>query len=193
MRIDDTTRNSALTLVCAACRGPALAEFVLVCPVRPGDEGLFADVPGITLRRLPSPAEGFEACYRPVPGAPDLRDLAMPDAYRSGYARWALRASDAVLTCLRCGVIQTRAVTLPEDYFYRIDYRGKPLWAGSREQAEDLLAFIEGDARGRKPWKEYKYGDGATFLSRIPTEFLTAKARDTVVKRLRKVLDEGAT
>lgn len=190
MRIDAHARQHGLTVVCAACRGPALAEFVLVCEVRSAGAGLFADLPAITLRRLPAPRDGFEACYRPTPGAPDLRDIAVPEAYAPGRARWSPRASDAVVTCLRCGVVQTRAAS-QKDYFFQVDYRGKALRAGSRGQAQDLLAFIEDDDRRRKPWKDYRYGQGALFLSRIPTAFLTAKARDTIVQRLRKRIAEG--
>lgn len=192
MSLDAFSRANDLTLVCAACRGPALADFVRYCPVRAGDEALFRDLPGITISRRPAPDDGFLACYRPVPGAPDLRDRVLPGTY--GFADWAfsLRSSDAVLTCLRCGTVQTRAVSLPEEYFYQVEYRGKPLRAGSRAQAQDLLAFIDGNDRRRKPWKDYTTQQGASFLSRIPTHFLTAKARDIIVKRLRNRLDEGA-
>lgn len=193
MRLDAFSRANDLTLVCAVCRGPALAEFVLYCPVRDGDEGLFRDLPGITLSRRPAPHEGFLACYRPVPGAPDLRDMVLPGTYGYATSAFRLSGSEAVLCCTRCGAVQTRAVSLPEECFYQVEYRGKMLHAGSRSAAEELLAFIEGDDRRRKAWRDYSLPGSGSFLSRIPTHFLTAKARDTLVKRLRKRLDEGAT
>ncbi|MCW1933332.1 hypothetical protein [Pararhodobacter zhoushanensis] len=196
---DTSSRRHDPVVSCSACRGPALHDTTYYCPIKPDDVSLFDQKPWLTVQRIPETEADVRVRYQPGRGAPSIHDLDLPLTYRWNHAPWRANtrqtatgeATEAVVTCLRCGTVEARFVDLPAEYFFQIDYRGKALWAPSRSTAEDLLEFIEGDDRRRLPAKDYRTGERASFLSRIPTEFLTAKARDTVVKRLRKRLEEG--
>lgn len=72
-----------------------------------------------------------------------------------------------------------------EDRFFQVEFRGQTLWAANRDHALALIEFIEGSDRRRLP-------DDVTraWARRIPTHFLTAKGRETIVKRLRRLIEE---
>jgi hypothetical protein len=56
------------------------------------------------------------------------------------------------------------------------------LWAFHRESAQELRKYLASEDRNRE---RYRW---ELFLRHIPATFMTAKARDAVVKRLDRIL-----
>jgi hypothetical protein len=86
------------------------------------------------------------------------------------------------ITCANCGYRRRHDLRWPEDAFFQIEYRSKTLWAFHRESAMELRAFIAAPQRVNKGYRWSK------FLMHVPKEFLDAKARATVTKRLDRLL-----
>ncbi|MFN8528965.1 MAG: hypothetical protein U0670_10165 [Anaerolineae bacterium] len=92
-----------------------------------------------------------------------------------------------VASCEDCRATYVVDLVLPEHLYYRWMIRGKLLYAYNRDHAVDLLDYVESTDRDLK-----KYGyQAALWLKRTPKEFLSAKVRDEVVKKIRKSLKEG--
>jgi hypothetical protein len=68
----------------------------------------------------------------------------------------------------------------PNDAFWRWEIRGSVLWAFSREHAQVLREFIR--LSHREP---ADFGvEFASFLARLPSEFLRAQVRDEIVRMI---------
>ena len=123
------------------------------------------------------------------------RDLAAIDDMPHGYsaADWQhsqywMRSHDGragAILCDACGLNRKHDLDWPNDAFYQIEYRNSVLWAFNRDSASELLTYIESEDRTRQ---NFTYSN---FLMKIPTVFLTKKARGTVAKRLTAVLRKG--
>ena len=96
--------------------------------------------------------------------------------YRSNGSDWG------TVACHECGVRRKHVLTWPNDALYQVEFRRKILWAFDRESASDIRNFIASWDRNRASFK------WQNLLLHIPKEFLAAKARDEIVKRLNRLL-----
>ena len=87
------------------------------------------------------------------------------------------RARAGSVVCRACGHQSKTTLDWPNDAWFQILYRNQILWAFNRDMAVELLSYIADTNRTREG-RKYR-----SFLMKVPSQFLTAKARDTVVKR----------
>ena len=85
--------------------------------------------------------------------------------------------------CAKCGLNCKHELDWPGDAFFQIEYRNNILWAFDRDTAIVLLKYIASEDRDR-----HRYGHRMLFLMKVPSMFLSKKARETVVKKLSAVL-----
>ncbi|MEO8289252.1 MAG: hypothetical protein ABI670_22830 [Chloroflexota bacterium] len=90
-----------------------------------------------------------------------------------------------VVRCAVCHHIGLHEISWPNDAYYRWDIRGNTLWACNREHAEAILSFLSSKERD-----ETRYPGFEKSLRKLPTEFITAKVRDDVVKAITRTLAE---
>jgi hypothetical protein len=80
--------------------------------------------------------------------------------------------------CTSCDYRRKHVLNWPDDAYFSIVYKDSILWAFHREMVTELLKFIASDDRD---FRKFRYRSS---LMKIPKVFLTAKARDHVVKKL---------
>jgi hypothetical protein len=85
--------------------------------------------------------------------------------------------------CGSCGYLNRHVLDWPAEAFYAVSIRGRTLWRWSRKHALALRAYVAATDRARVP--------GARWLSRVPRDFLAARNRDELVKKLDRLLTEG--
>jgi hypothetical protein len=88
-----------------------------------------------------------------------------------------------ICRCGSCGYLNRHLLDWPAEAFYAVSIRGRTLWMWSREHVLSLRAYVAATDRARVP--------GARWLSRVPREFLAARNRDELVKKLDRLLAEG--
>ncbi len=89
-----------------------------------------------------------------------------------------------VIKCLACHNVKAENVSWPDDAYYRWDIRGNTLWACNREHAEVLLAFLGSKERDESHFPGYEKS-----LRKLPTEFISAKVREDIVKAISRTLE----
>lgn len=87
-----------------------------------------------------------------------------------------------VITCPGCGLRRKHRLDWPQDAWFQIAYRGHVLWAFTRDHGLELLDYVRAQNRCRG---RYRY---RAFLMKVPTLFLTARARGDVAKKLEALL-----
>jgi hypothetical protein len=88
-----------------------------------------------------------------------------------------------ICRCGACGYLNRHLLEWPAEAYYAASHRGRTLWMFTREHAAALRAYIAADDRQNAP--------GARWLSRVPKEFLAARNRAALVKKLDRLLAEG--
>lgn len=84
------------------------------------------------------------------------------------------------VSCPKCVSRYSHRLRWPSDAFYRVEHRGKVLWAWNREYLIMVREFIASLARNT---------DGSYYLRRkIPKFFLLAKHRERMVCKIDAVL-----
>ena len=86
------------------------------------------------------------------------------------------------LTCTSCSERKKHQLQWPQQAYFQIDYRNHVLWAFNEESLCDLIDFIRSDDRDTT---KYRW---SAFLRHVPSQFLGRKARESVVKKLEKLL-----
>lgn len=86
------------------------------------------------------------------------------------------------ISCSTCHLHRPHMLEWPADALYQIDYRGDVLWAFHRESALELRDFIASEHRDRRNLK------WQGFLLKIPGKFLHRGARETISRKLGKLL-----
>jgi len=105
----------------------------------------------------------------------------LPEGYApENWSHVSRYMKKGVCRCSQCGT-KKHELDWPLDAYFSIEYKGEHLWAYSRDYAVALRDFIESDERVTRS----KY---MSFLLKIPTVFKKSNARDTVVKKLNKLL-----
>jgi hypothetical protein len=88
-----------------------------------------------------------------------------------------------ICRCGACGYLNRHLLDWPREAFYAVSLRGRTLWMRSREHVVALRGYVAAEDRQRVP--------GARWLSRVPKEFLAARNRAPLVKKLDRLLAEG--
>jgi len=88
-----------------------------------------------------------------------------------------------ICRCGACGYLNRHVLDWPREAYFAVSLRGRTLWMRSREHAVALRGYVAADDRQRVP--------GARWLSRVPKEFLAARNRAPLVKRLDRLLADG--
>lgn len=180
-----------LEVNCPKCGAPAVFEFAEVVRIQRRE-----DIPYFENSSL------FEYCkfqgsggrwhgavyYALLHGPPGGTITNLPAGYSPSdwnHSRYLYRSHGTdvgAVACDACGLRTRHNLQWPSDARFQIDYRGQVLWAFHRESAQELRRYIASNDRNRE---NYRW---EAFLRHVPTEFLTAKARETVVKRLDRIL-----
>ena len=84
--------------------------------------------------------------------------------------------------CRHCGSRKKHQLDWPNDAWYQINHGDKILWAYDKSSAQNLRNFIAAKDRDIRQFRDGR------FLMKIPSHFLNQKARDSVVKKLDRLL-----
>ena len=120
------------------------------------------------------------SALKDLPDGYNLSDWEQPDQLTDNR-----QDQTGTLLCSHCSLRRKHELNWPSDAFYQVPYKGSILWAFNRDIAEEILAFIESKDRN---FKKFNY---RIYLMRIPSLFLSAKARDTIVRKLSARLAEA--
>ena len=88
-----------------------------------------------------------------------------------------------ICRCGACGYLNRHLLDWPREAWFAVSLRGRTLWMRSREHAAALREYVAAEDRQRVP--------GARWLSRVPKEFLAARNRAPLAKKLDRLLAEG--
>lgn len=89
-----------------------------------------------------------------------------------------------ICRCGACGYLNRHLLDWPAEAYWAVSIRGRTLWMYSREHVRELRGYVA--ARGDRQRVR-----GARGLSRVPREFLAARNRDLLVKKLDALLMDG--
>lgn len=95
-----------------------------------------------------------------------------------------------ICRCGTCGHADKHRLDWPADAYYIASIRGRTLWAWTRAHVVALRAFVAREKRDRRALAALPYGI-ARYVKRVPHEFLFAKNRSEVVKKLDRLLADG--
>lgn len=181
-----------LEVRCPKCRGPAVFEFAEVVRIQRRDDIPYFESSSLfEYRKFEGGTQGRwhgAVYYALLHGPPETTISGLPAGYslsdwnHSKYLYRSHGTDEGAVACEACGLRTRHGLEWPNDARFRIDYRRQILWAFHRESALELRRYIASENRNREclRWK--------AFLRHVPTVFLTAKARETVVKRLDRIL-----
>lgn len=85
-----------------------------------------------------------------------------------------------VVDCRSCKAPFVHVLAWPEDAWWQWSIRGQVLWARDRAHAEEVLAYVRATDRPPRPTSGP--------LGSIPSRFLSAKVRGTVVRAIERSL-----
>jgi hypothetical protein len=126
------------------------------------------------------PACGGEAVFDPGHGGPLPTMRAGKNHYDPGIPDWS-----GDLNCPACGMAGRHELNWPSEAYFTVDHGGQTLWALDHEMMVEFRAFIAAGAE-RKTLREAS--PHWRHLMRIPSVFLTAKAREPMLKKIDRVL-----
>ena len=89
------------------------------------------------------------------------------------------RSGIGAVRCPACGLLARHELTWPSDAYWRWDIRGATLWAWSRGHAAAIRDYVGQTHRDASAFDEWY-----SALVHLPKEFLDAKVRDLVVRRI---------
>jgi len=88
-----------------------------------------------------------------------------------------------ICRCGACGYLNRHLLEWPREAYFAVSLRGRTLWMRTRGHVVALRGYVAAEDRQRVP--------GARWLSRVPKEFLAARNRAPLVKKLDRLLAEG--
>jgi hypothetical protein len=181
-----------LDVSCPNCREPAVFEFAEVVRIhRLEDIPYFDNSFLFEYRKFDNGAQGRwhgALYYALLHGPPETTINNLPAGYRPSdwnHSKYLYRShgtDEGAVACEACGLRTRHGLDWPNDARFQIDHRGQVLWAFHRESAHELRRYIASEDRNRQGYR------WELFLRHVPTAFLTAKARETIVKRLDRIL-----
>ncbi|GJL91800.1 hypothetical protein [Hyphococcus sp.] len=90
--------------------------------------------------------------------------------------------------CNACAATGAHDLSWPGDAYYQVDYRGETLSAHTRKMMEDIRDYIAASADRHATRKSSAY---FVKLVLIPKEFLSAKARAPILKKIDALLERS--
>lgn len=181
--------RNAIVVVCPSCGGPASFVHANSLWLRSNDALRRAKA----LRDLTVIDDTLSAPFalyrhglgaRPIDSLEELTEKERA-LLRAGSPR-APHDTEGSCLCERCGYRHKHRLDWPREAYFQIEHRGHALWAWNRALALVLADYVS--APEKVSLVRSPYGD---FLKRVPTVFLTAKAREPVVKKLRRKIEEA--
>jgi hypothetical protein len=183
-----------LDVTCPACGKRAVFEFAEIVRIRPKDREYFKTSKLFDCRVFQdSCGHNWRGAvyYAGLHGGSSAELRHLPDGYKSEY--WAhspyLYRSHGLdigaVRCNNCGVRRKHDLAWSDDAYFKVDYKGQRLWAFDRESAAELRDYIASPDRGlrHRTWK--------AFLRHVPTLFKERGTRQTVLKRLDRLLADA--
>ena len=177
---------------CPVCRRHATFEHAKAVPLRrKKDVQAFKKSRDFDVVRLRAAGGGYTNGALYYHGLRQRRlgpQVTTPAGYDLGdwrHSPYAIRSQPGDLgtvVCDACGLRRKHRLDWPSDAYFQVSYRGQVLWAFNREMAAELLRYVRASDRNRRQFRFQ------AFLMKVPTHFLTAKARETVADRLEKAL-----
>jgi hypothetical protein len=177
---------------CPTCGEAAVFEFVEVVRIRlRADITFFQDSPLFEYRAFDGGVGGRwhgAVYYALLHGPPETTIRDLPSGYSPSdwshpkYLYRSVGIDEGAVACQACGRRQRHTLRWPQDARFQVEYRGQVLWAFHRESAQELRRYIASEQRDRQGYR------WELFLRHVPKVFLGAKARETVVKRLDRLL-----
>ena len=179
-----------LDITCPQCRKPARFEHAEARPIARRDNvGHFRKSQDFDVVKAKDASGGIANCAiywhglnrQDAATRPGLPEGEKQDGWQHprGYTP---RLDHGVASCTACGLRRKHALAWPKDALYQADYRGHVLWAYNREHAGELLDYIRSTTRNRH---DYTF---QASLMKVPSVFLSAKAREAVAKKLELLL-----
>ena len=110
------------------------------------------------------------------------KDYTLDEWNHSRYLTRRRNGDEGTIICHHCHTRKKAELAWPEMAFFKVDVKGHVLWAFHRESALDLYNFI---ASAERHQSAYRW---AYFLRHVPGRFLTAKLRDEICKKFKKLL-----
>lgn len=115
-----------------------------------------------------------------------IRDL--PEGYdpcnwnHSQYFISCFDCKQGAFICSICNARKKHVLSWPNDAYFSLGYKNQQLWAFNRESTVELRDYIQSKSRN---YRAYKWSN---FLFHIPAIFKKHNARNTVVKKLNRLL-----
>ncbi|WP_210247206.1 hypothetical protein [Aliikangiella marina] len=130
------------------------------------------------------------AIYYPgLHGGSTLAIQGLPEGYKSSdwdHSRFLRQNRQPLLgsmSCKNCSQATKHLLRWPDEAYYTIEFKGSVLWAYHRESLIELRDFILSADRKEE---NYKWRN---FLRHVPTTFKKQNARETVAKRLNRLIN----
>ncbi|MCA9564451.1 MAG: hypothetical protein KC561_13235, partial [Myxococcales bacterium] len=181
-----------LDVACPTCRSAALFEFAEVVRIHRRDDIPFFEESSLFEHQMfDGGAQGRwhgAVYYSLLHGPAETTIDNLPAGYapsdwnHSTFLYRSHGTDEGAVACGGCGRRARHHLDWPSDALFQIAYRGQVLWAFHRESAQELRDYVASANRNRQGYR------WELFLRHVPTVFLTAKARETVVKRLDRIL-----
>lgn len=181
-----------LALRCPKCAKQAMFSFALVLPIQRKDIGYFKTSSHFDYTRTrDTMGREFNAAlfYKGL----SCRDIETIDDLPENYSAQNFLSTNAldgtsrgetgVVYCSACLLHQRHKLNWPEEAYFQVEYKRQILWAFDQTSAKELLRFITADDRD---FKKFQYRH---FLMKVPSHFLKRKARETVTRKLEKLLE----
>jgi hypothetical protein len=148
-------------------------------------------------RRVPGAllAHYFHGLSAPLDSLTDLPRAYTAAAWARRPGRYPLNGGRVHGTLYSPGGKPPRrhVVNWPEDAWFQLGYKGHTLWAYNRASALELYDYLASSERNKSVEVQPASGGPPStvehpFLKKIPSVFLTAKARPDIVRKLRRLL-----
>jgi hypothetical protein len=91
------------------------------------------------------------------------------------------------ICCPACGLEAAHRLTWPDDAYFQWPVRGGVLWAWDTAHARVLLAYLGSLQRDPARFPGYEVS-----LEQLPKAAIAANARERIVKRIARTLEEAA-
>jgi sarcosine oxidase delta subunit len=114
------------------------------------------------------------------------KGYAPEDWAHSKYFVRSQQTDRGTVVCAACGLRRKHRLAWPSDAWFQVEHRGKVLWAFDRSSANALRELIAATGARKKTRRDR----WSSFLLHVPKEFLAASARDSLGKKLDRLLGE---
>ena len=92
---------------------------------------------------------------------------------------------DGQVRCTACSHVAAHTLAWPDQAWFQVEYKGQVLWAKDQAMMIEIRRFIAAGADRNAIGKTSEWW---RYLLRIPSIFLSARARDPILKKIDKHL-----